>query len=157
MSIMKMRDSVNETDSKFGAHGTVRFTVIDNNTIIFRARGPFNIELFRVLEKMELEVLKEIDKEAVSWVEAIIFEHSCLATQELLSEFSKYLKFLRKNNLIPLVSAYVFKDEVEGAKLMPNEYKKCYDSAKMNFCSFDNEEKAIAHIRTYLPEEIKPA
>ncbi len=78
----------------------------------------------------------------------IIFEESCMATKEMLVELTCYLKSLKKKNLTPLASAYVFKDEVE--------VQKCYQDAGLNYRAFNNEEEAMAYLKTYLPEEVKP-
>ncbi|MEH6348022.1 MAG: hypothetical protein V7785_23195 [Bermanella sp.] len=150
---MKTYNTDSQDHEKLTPHGQVTFTIQDKNIIIYHARGPFNVELFKTFEVLQSNILKEIDKETKSWVDLIIFEESCMATKELFLEFTSYLKSMKSNNLIPLISAYVFKDGVEGSHIIPGEIQKCYQDANMNYGAFNNEEEAMAHIKTYLPKK----
>jgi len=153
---MKTYNTDNKGYEKFDPHGQITFSIQDKNIIIYHARGPFNVELFKTLEVLLIDVLKEIEKRKGHWVDMIIFEESCMATREMLTELTCYLKSLKKRNFTPLVSAYVYKDEVEGSHIIPTEVQKCYKDAGLNYRAFNNEQEAMAYIKTYLPEEVKP-
>lgn len=147
---MKTYNTDNKGYEKFDPHGQITFSIQDENIIIYHARGPFNVELFKTLEILQLDVLKEIEKRKGYWVDMIIFEESCLATREMLTELTCYLKSMKKRNLTSVASAYVFKDKVEGSHIIPAEVKKCYKDAELNYKAFDNEEEAMTYIKTYL-------
>lgn len=90
------------------------------------------------LEEIEPDVLKEIKKQRGRWRELVIFDKSCMATDEFLAEFNSYLNILKNKKMLPIASAYVFKDEIEGASLMPSKYQDCYENVGISFHMFKN-------------------
>jgi len=145
-------DTVNSPGRIFIDHGQITISIKDKSMVIYHCRGPFNLEAFKTMEGIRSKVIKELGEEIKNWVDVIIYEESCLATTEMLAELASYQKRLKSSNISPLTSAFVFKKDVEGSQIMPDEYKKCYDSAKVSFRAFDNEPDAMEYVRTYLPK-----
>jgi len=66
--------NTNDVDyKKFSPHGNVSFSVIENKIFLYRAAGPFNLELMLALDKIELEVEKNIKKGEDKWCEIVVF------------------------------------------------------------------------------------
>ncbi len=131
-------------------HGKITFTVIDENIILYRAIGPFNRELSHALEDVESDVLKFISQTKGNWVEVAIFENSCMALDEFFMDFGLYLAEMKKKNLVPLASAFVFPDEIEGPSFMKERYEKAYKNAGIRYSAFNQEEDAISWVRKYI-------
>lgn len=133
---------------KFRPHGRVNLSIITDEIIVFRALGPFNLELLSALDEIESNVVKNLKSK--SWVEIVVFEYSCLSSLDVFKEFTSHLISQKKNNLSPLASAFVFPKEVEGTLLMASQYKKCFDEASLEYKEFDNETEAMAWVKTFI-------
>lgn len=136
--------------NKLKPHGRVNFSVVDGNIVIYHALGPFNAELFTAFQSIEPEVLKQLKSQTEHWVEIVVFEKSCLALNEFISNLSRYLQEMKKEGLVPRASAYVIKDDIDGALFMTNLYQKCYESAGLTFQVFEDELAAISWVKSFL-------
>jgi len=72
-----------------------------------------------------------------------------MAVDNFFLEFGAYLKSMKARGLVPLASAYVFSNDIEGNLLMKDKYKKCYKDAGLVFSTFDNEEDAVLWIKSW--------
>lgn len=144
--------SKGSTDSvdyqKFRPHGRVNISIIDNQIAQFQALGPFNLELLGALDKIESKVLQKVKQKP--WAEVIIFEQSCLATEEVFSAFVSHLKAQKRAGLSARVSALVFNQDIEGAILMIDKYKRCFEVAGLEYRHFENKEEAIKWAQKYI-------
>ena len=131
----------------FRPHGRVNLSILDNEIMIFRALGPFNIDLLTSLYEIELDALQEINS---NWVEIVVFEYSCIALEEVFREFTSHLLAQKASGSIPLASAFVFPKEIDGVLLMTSKYKRCFDDAGLLFKHFDNEKQAMAWVKTFI-------
>ncbi|WP_028865384.1 hypothetical protein [Psychromonas aquimarina] len=145
---MKKYSTDNVSYKTFRPHGRVEFSVVDENIIIYRAWGPFNSEFFSVLEAIEPDALIEVQSNVRSWGEVVVFEDSCMAVDNFFLEFSAYLKSMKARDLVPIASAYVFSNNIEGGLLMKDKYKKCYQDAGLVFSTFADEETALSWIKS---------
>ncbi len=132
---------------KFRPHGRVELSITGKNIVTFKALGPFNLELLAALDEIESDLIKQIDN---NWVEVVIFEHSCLASDEVFVAFTSHLKAQRESAVTPLASAFVFPKEVDGVLLMVNKYQKCFDDAGLRYKQFDNEREALSWVKTFV-------
>jgi hypothetical protein len=135
---------------KFRPHGRVEISTVDNKIAVFRALGPFNLELLDALQQIEPVALQAMDIENNSWVEIVVFEQSCLASDELFAEFCLHLTALKASGFSPVASAFVFTDEIDGTLLMLDKYRKCFADAGLVFNDFNNETDAMEWVRSFL-------
>lgn len=135
---------------KFRPHGRVEFSIVEDRMILSRAIGPFNVELFQALKQIEPGVIEEAKIDDGKWCEIVVFEQSCMSTDELIDELGVYIKVVKESGDAPLAAAYVFPKDIESTAYMKEMYKKCYEEAGIPCSIFSNEEDAIRWVKTYL-------
>ncbi len=136
---------------RFGPHGRISFYFMQGNIVIYKAMGPFNLELLEAFAQVEPGIIEKFQSGVGPWVEVIIFEKSCLAMAECIDVFSAYLKDMKAKGLYPRASAMVIEPDVEGAAFMTKIYQQCYREAGFEFRLFDNRGDAVRWVKTYLP------
>lgn len=81
-------------------------------------------------------------------------------SEEIKSHLGMYVSAMKedmlnnskKSGFAPIANAYVFPEGIEGAALMSNNYKKCFDKTGQIFETFSNKKNAIAWANQCLQE-----
>ena len=147
---MNIHNTDNVSYKKFRPHGRISFAVLENNLVVYKALGPFNLELLNALKEIEPDVLQEMKINNGIWGETVIFENSCLAVDEFFLQFRAYIQAMVKRNILPIASAYVISENIEGAALMARKYQQCYQGTGIHFKIFKNEGDAISWVKGFL-------
>ncbi|WP_108649974.1 hypothetical protein [Dongshaea marina] len=147
---MKHYSTDDATNQDFKPHGKISFNVIDDNVILYRPVGPFNQELAKALAEVESRFLHEKYSSNCEWVEVVLFEGPCVALGEFFSEFSSYLLKMKKKELLPLASAFVFSQDAESPDFMKKRYAQSYHDAGIPFSVFNNADKALSWAKQHL-------
>lgn len=141
----------NYPDDLFRAHGKISLSVAKDQVLVYRATGPFNKELLDAVKVVEQDILEELQQRDSPWCELVIFEQSCMALPEVITELGLYLKQLESKAMSPAAAAFVITPDVEGLVVMREKYEQCYQHVQTKFSIFDNEDDALR----WLKETIK--
>jgi hypothetical protein len=125
---------------KFRPHGRVEYEE-QGNILWTRAWGPFNVELVEALNSLVRDIFPGMASKG-AWVNICTFEHSALASFEVLENFSELVKQLVQLKIAPAAVAFVLPRDIEGAFLMAPLYAKCIIEGGVPFESFSNSEPA---------------
>ena len=135
-------DSV--TWRKLGPHGRVEISESIENIIFYKAYGPFNTELIKVLRELEQPFLKKRIQGKKQWVTLVEFRESCMITTEAKDILYQYLEQCRENGVIQLATAMVVSDEIEGKILAESLYSQCYQNVDVPFKIFKDNDSAVS-------------
>ncbi len=149
---MDNKDTNGAQITHFEPHGRVSYSLVEKNIIAYKAIGPFNLELLQTLRNIESDDIKEVIQRGECIAIIVEFEKSCSATNEFFKQFTSYLQSLKNLGLENLISAYVFPDETEGAHIMTQRYKHCYQAAGFSLATFKEYDKALLWVKTKLTE-----
>lgn len=131
----------------FRPHGRVEFSVLEDNILVCEAVGPFNLELITAVVFVQSPLIDDLIKQE-KWGDIVVFKESALASPQVLSSFTEYLRSLSTSMRMPTATALVIPAEVEGSTIMTQQYQICYDDAGLNAVVFDDFDKALAWIST---------
>ena len=141
-----MTKNVYSTDGvepgRFRPHGRVEYEE-QGNILFTKAWGPFNIELVTALETLVKSLFPVMTSKG-KWVNIAVFEESALASYEVLGTLREMAKLVLQLNIAPACIAFVFRPEVEGAKLMAPLFEKYVNDGGIpckTFASSDLAEK----------------
>ena len=143
---MKTYNSDNFKARKFAPHGTIKLESFDNGIKFYRAIGPFNLELFNAYKSLEHSNLKEKQP----YCKVVVFENSCLIHCDVLYELQGYIEEKEVLGMLPLATAFVIPDDLEGAILMNEAFSKIYEKSSQEFFCFETKEAAIKWVETCL-------
>ena len=135
----------------FRPHGSMELHVSDQMNVI-EARGPFNRELVIAGDTAQERVDSALQNEK-RWGTVLVFKESALAPPDALDEISRILKKRIARGIRPVGVAFVFGNDVEGARLMQPLYLKAYASAGILGKAFDNLKDAQDWLRSVIADQ----
>lgn len=135
--------------NRFRPHGRISITSIEDGIVVYSAAGPFNCELLDAVEVMETDILKEVKETTGDWIEVVVFNGSCMASNEFMDKLTAYLERMKCRSLAPIASVYIFSSKVEGASFMKPKYERSYTAAGIEFNAFATKEEGIAWSESY--------
>ncbi len=147
---MDNKDTKDAKVTFFEPHGRVSYSLVENSVVVYKATGPFNLELLQTLKNVEEDDIKKVMQRGESIGIIVAFEKSCSATNEFFEQFTRYLQTLKNSGLEKLISAYVFPNEIECAPLMIERYKHCYQVAGFFLSTFTEYDQALAWVKAEL-------
>ena len=109
--------------------------------------GPFNNELVAAIPRDINDLLIKLMQQG-KWGQIVVFERNALTTSDALSEFTDHLKERYKNPESRPVIALVFGPQVVHAQEMAPKYFKCYDSAGVECCIFEDDSTAQVWVKS---------
>lgn len=137
---------------RFHLHGRVSLSFLDEHIVKYTAKGPFNEEMIAAVAKLLEEHIVPFKQHTPLWGEIVVFEESCMISDETLGIFEGLIQKLKAQNLTAAVAAFVFPEGIEGASLMPSRYAQAYEKIAMPFEVFKDEEAGLAWLKIMLPK-----
>ncbi len=133
----------------FRPHGRVEFSVLEENILLCEAIGPFNLELISAVVTIESPLIDGLVKHG-KWGDIVVFKESAMASAEVVSSFTEYLRSLSTSMRMPTATALVISSETEGSKIMTQYYQKCYADAGLHAIVFEALDEAIVWVKTQI-------
>lgn len=132
---------------RFRPHGRVEISLYDEGVIKYLATGPFNKELAEALAKIDNMALHNFSQLFSHWGELVVFEESCMALDDALYLLERHLIDKKQRKTAQLASAFIFKPEIQGRRVMDKKYERCYKNAGIAYKSFNDEISALAWVQ----------
>ncbi|MCO4205074.1 hypothetical protein [Aeromonas taiwanensis] len=133
---------------RFRPHGLVEYVVLDN-ILVCEAIGPFNLELIGSAVSVESPLIDTLVKQG-KWGDVVVFKQSAMASLEVLSSLTGYLRSLSTSMKMPSATALVISPKIEGSRIMTPHYRKCYADAGVEVAVFDDVDAALVWMQNRL-------
>ncbi|GAA4499781.1 hypothetical protein [Pseudaeromonas paramecii] len=134
-----------DSPKRFLPHGRVEYSVF-GNILVCEAIGPFNLELISAAVTVESPLIDDLVKQG-KWGDVVVFKKSAMASLDMLSSLTAYMRSLSTSMRMPAATALVISSEVEGSKIMTQHYLQCYEDAGLDVAVFEDFDKALAWIK----------
>lgn len=129
----------------FRPHGRV-VVWSETGLVYYEATGPFNREVVDRLAIAQRDFLKE-HTPAVPWGSIGIMRVSALMSEDALARYQELMSSPKPAPMVPVATAFVMGEDVEGRRLMAPLYARVYGAIARPFAVFDTLPAAQAWVR----------
>jgi hypothetical protein len=129
-------------DSIFPPHGTLNFSVIDNNILVIEGCGPWNKEVLTKISSEQVNLIKSLYGKA--WGVLVIILGQPLHTQEASDLLANIVKQDKEKGR--KASAIILKNS-SSPEIGEQHLSKIYQKASEDFKFFDDNDEAVGWLK----------